>query len=330
MTDGNGEVGAITPAPWREIGPDLVDAAAEVGRRLGVCSAIHDRDFIFWYIHDSRPPERRAEAVEEYLTSGIPAALLLKEFLAQARVAAILASRPNPGEPVSTLEFAAGYGRVTRHFSSVLPELDVTACDIHDTAVDFLRNNGLPAMASSHDPHGFALGRAFNVIYAFSFFTHMPRASWTAWLEALGRHLSENGVLIFTAHGEVSQALMQVEALEADGFFFHPHSEQADLPGAEYGNTVTAFDFVHAQLHEAGLELVQFRQAGAGHHDVYVVRKPAGEPTRYRSRFEAERTALERANERLQREVAALLGSTSWRIMSPVRSVAKFVKRGGD
>ena len=174
-------------------------------------------------------------------------------------------------------------------------------------------------MQSASVPERLDTGRLFNVIFAFSFFTHMPRSTWGRWLRALVKQLEPDGLLIFTAHGEISQPLMGVKTLEPDGFFFHSDSEQKDLDGAEYGNTVTTFEFVAREIMRSGLKLLQFRQAGAGHHDVYIVHK-VPDAVVY---GDADSASLPSENQALRREIEALKTSHSWRLTETFRRISK-------
>lgn len=319
----------------------------------GVSAEVHPDDHIFRFIHDDPNRVNKEEAVMEYFQSGRSGAAFVKDLLDAHPLSDVLASRPHPDRAISLLEFASGYGRVTRHFPKVTPDVEVTACDIHPAAVDFLHGIGFDARLSAHAPEDFDLGRRFDVIYAFSFFTHMPRATWTRWLEALGRHLLPGGVLLMTAHGVVSQRLMRIGDLDLDGFFFHAESEQKDLDVAEYGNTITSFDFVYHQLATAKLRLLQFRESGAGQHDLYILTPdptaplPWGvqegavevdavrteleivaETERRRARAAAEdgrRRAEEAAAalESLRRELAELRASRSWKITAPLRAAGR-------
>ncbi len=321
----------------------------------GVSAEVHPDDHIFRFIHDDPNRVNKEEAVMEYFQSGRAGADFIKDLLEAHPLSAVLATRRHPDRPVSLLEFASGYGRVTRHFRAAIPAAEVTACDIHPAAVDFLHGIGFDACLSAHAPEDFDLGRRFDVIYAFSFFTHMPRATWTRWLEALGRHLLPGGVLLMTAHGVVSQKLMQIADLDLDldGFFFHAESEQKDLDIAEYGNTITSFDFVYHQLATAKLRLLQFRESGAGQHDLYILTPdptaplPWGvqegavevdtvrteleivaESERRRARAIAEdgrRRAEEAAAtlDALRRELGELRGSRSWKVTAPLRAAAR-------
>lgn len=175
-------------------------------------------------------------------------------------------------------------------------------------------------------PEQFHTGRRFDVVFALSFFTHMPRATWSRWLRALAGQLEPDGLLIFTAHGEASQRAMGVETIEADGFFYAPWSEQKDLPLSDYGGTITAFDFVYKQLVECGLTLVHYKQVAIAHHDVYVVQRRRNDAYEPPNSENLQRLAAE--NRRLTDELDAIRVSHSWRMTAPIRALSRTLARG--
>lgn len=298
------------------ISAELLDAATRVGQSYGVSGELDPADHLFWYSLNEMARIENGRPVEFYFDSGFVTAHFLRDLLAEPRLESVLAQRAKPDEPVSILEFASGYGRVSRFFPVVLPQASAVACDIHARAVAFLRRIGLQAVLSSSVPEQFDTGRTFDVVFALSFFTHMPRATWTRWLRALASQLVPGGLLIFTTHGKVSQGLMGLAELEADGFHFVAASEQKDLPVAEYGNTVTTFGFVYSQMEEASLSLLQYKEAGIAHHDVYVLQR--GPDPKAPAKASASKNG---EIARLEAEIAALRGSTSWKITAPLRAM---------
>jgi SAM-dependent methyltransferase len=241
-----------------------------VARTLNVPADVHPADHLFWWQHDD--PERvdKLAVVRGYLTGGAEAAMALKQLIGQYR---------SVDARFTMLEFASGYGRVSRHWRNVLPCADVIACDVHAEAVEFLRRLGVPAALSSTVPEHFNLARKFDVIFALSFFTHMPRRTWGRWLRVLADRLAPSGLLVFTTHGLPSLKEMGVSALDPDGFWFASVSEQKDLDGADYGATATSLAYVMRQLRACHLDLRYFREAGMGHQDVYIAtpRRNSGE-----------------------------------------------------
>jgi phospholipid N-methyltransferase len=310
----------------RPLSQKLIAAASTIGRSYGVSGEIHPDDHIFWYACDEQYRLHKSETPDFYFSSGRGTAEFLRDLLAEPCLQSQLAERPRPNDALSILEFASGYGRVTRFFPQVLPAAQVVACDIHPDAVAFLRGIGLDAVLSSAVPEKLTTGRTFDVVFALSFFTHMPRSTWTRWLTSLANQLVPGGLLIFTTHGKVSQGLMGAKELEPDGFYFTPASEQKDLPVHEYGNTVTTFEYVYSQLARTGLTLLQYKQAGIAHHDVYVLRRGDASGQTPITPDPGNQYPGEEVM-KLRAEVAALRRSTSWRMTAPARALVDALRR---
>lgn len=254
----------------REFPADLRGPSQTVAQALGVAADIHPADHIFWWEYDDPSRVDKLAVAQGYLVGGAQTAEAFKALIGQYR---------SVDTPFTMLEFASGYGRVSRHWRNVLPSAEAVACDVHAEAVDFLHGLGLPAASSSMVPEHFGLGRQFDVIFALSFFTHMPRRTWGRWLRALANHLTPSGLFVFTTHGVPSLEQMGVRALDPDGFWFASFSEQKDLDTADYGATATSLGYVMRQMRAGGLDLRYFREAGMGHQDVYIAtpRRDVGE-----------------------------------------------------
>jgi SAM-dependent methyltransferase len=251
----------------RQIEPPLLAECERLGAQYSVSGAIHPDDFIFWYVHDHPSFPTKAEAMAYYFSNGRESA---------QKVQAIV-SKHCPVAAPEILEFAAGYGCVTRHWKNELPNARVTACDIHNEALDFIAAQmQVPIARSAHAPDAFKVAQKYDVIFAISFFSHMPKATWQKWLKALAHHLSPGGLLFFTTHGHASLPMANNPKLDSEGFWFMPSSEQKDLSGGEYGSTMTSFDYVYRQIQKTGgLRILRFEEAAwYGHQDLFVLRRP--------------------------------------------------------
>lgn len=174
------------------------------------------------------------------------------------------------------LEFASGYGCVSRHLVNFSDEIELTACDIHNEARQFYADNfSVPFIMSASVPENFDPSAAFDAVFALSFFSHMPEASWSRWLNRLFDCVVPGGFLIFTTHGIVSMGGMR--GFSNNGFRFRPDSEQKDLATAEYGTTFTTPTFVRSEIDKISTaKLFLFREGEWwGHQDLYVVKKIA-------------------------------------------------------
>jgi SAM-dependent methyltransferase len=253
---------------YREIPPELQRTLASAASGHGVAPTIDPRDFIFWYVLGKPVYRGRPEAaVQRYFESGRQSALNLKEL-----VGAHLGRTD-----VSILDFASGYGCVARHLPVVLPDARVVACDIHEAAVAFSRAElGIEAVASSRVPEELRVSGGFDVVFALSFLTHMPKDVWARWLRALVRRAAPGGLVIFTTHGsKCALDNPQLPPPDEEGFTFVPGSEQADLDAQDYGHANVSFAYVYEQIRSiSGVELVRFHAAyWWGNQDLFVLAK---------------------------------------------------------
>jgi hypothetical protein len=153
----------------------------------------------------------------------------------------------------------------------------VVSCDIHPDAVAFLgRELGVTSLLSTHVPEEFTATREYDVVFALSFFSHLPRATWGRWLKALFGSLSAPGHLVFTTHGtRQCEALGIPAAGLTDGFWYSPQSEQASLDTSEYGSTITLPEFVIGEIYrQTGAPIVRYEHAGWWEtQDVWIVKR---------------------------------------------------------
>jgi SAM-dependent methyltransferase len=241
----------------------------ESAAKYAVSPEIHDNDLLLQFLltHPAFPdPE---QAIAYYFSDGAESARKLSEIL--TRNAAF-----GSNGRYSLLEFASGCGMVTRHLAQQLPDADIVSCDIHDQAVAFINDTvHSPAVISRHRPEDLSLDRQFDVVFALSFFSHMPETTFGRWLQALFSLVRPGGILVFTTHGLASQKIFGDVALSESGFAFMPSSEQGDLDGNEYGSSISTPDYVIGEVYRRlRAPICEFRQAyWWGHQDLYVVAK---------------------------------------------------------
>jgi SAM-dependent methyltransferase len=242
----------------------VIDAPAAAG----VVGNLHlDDDILHFLLNHPIFPDLES-GVESYFLDGRRSALKLAGLMNELGVGA--------HRPPSLLEFASGYGRVTRHLRSVLPHASIAACDIHDQAVTFIEQElGVPAFRSHSVPEEWRVPRRYDVVFALSFYSHMPRDTWSRWIRAHVQALEPNGVLIFTTHGRVSLPHLGSPEVPDDGFWYTPHSEQRDLSTSDYGVTMVTREFVERAIADAvGGSVAVYREAyWWTHQDLYVVRR---------------------------------------------------------
>jgi hypothetical protein len=253
------------------ISDSLLAECKLIASSLNVQHEIHSKDQILKFVLEHPQFKSERDAVFFYFNDGKKSANILADlvydYLGYSNV-----------NTIKLLEFASGYGCVSRHLPTSLPNAFITSCDIHPDAVSFLSDVlHINAILSKSIPEDIALKEEYDVIFALSFFSHMPRSTWGRWIKALYAGLNPNGFLIFTASGKACAPLVGVTQIPEDGFWFNPVTEQFDIDKSEYGQTLTTPDFVIKELYERiKAPLALYKEAfWWTHQDLYIVAKPA-------------------------------------------------------
>jgi SAM-dependent methyltransferase len=101
--------------------------------------------------------------------------------------------------PRTILDLPCGYGRVARGLRSQFPDADMTVCDIDRDAVDFCaRKFQATGVYGTSDFERMEIGRSFDVIWVGSLVTHFSADQTIKFIRCMMRHLSEDGLLVFT------------------------------------------------------------------------------------------------------------------------------------
>jgi 2-polyprenyl-3-methyl-5-hydroxy-6-metoxy-1,4-benzoquinol methylase len=234
----------------------------------GVARVISEKDEMFRYARAALPSD--TEATAYYLDTG--------RELATGLLKGLLASGIDPAS-VDLLDFAAGYGRVSRWLAPVLRS--VTVADLEQDMLDFQRQViGVEGYCSSTSPDApVAGGRTFDVVFAFSLFTHLPDASWLPWLGALSAALRPGGRLVFSTHSYELFALLNPAEYADRGnwyreFVFWAGNETGGrLDASGYGSNITSESYVRRRIAEtAGINGARRFPMGEfdRYHDIYV------------------------------------------------------------
>ena len=122
----------------------------------------------------------------------------------------------------------------------------------------------------------FSTPESYDVVFALSFFSHIPKKNWKPWLNALFKSVAPGGLLIFTTHGQTSRDKhFPDKEFDSEGFHFYADTDQEDIDMEFYGTTVTRPDYVLNQL-DAGMQMGVFIEGlWWNHQDVYAIRKLA-------------------------------------------------------
>jgi hypothetical protein len=244
---------------------DYSSICKEAAQRFGVVPDVHPEDFLFRFLLDNPVFESKDQAISHYFDDGAKSAEKLRRLLSEVCELS--------GRNIELLEFASGFGRVTRHLTAALPTCRTTACDIHPSAIQFLRERlGADAIVSESVPERLIPHRTFDVAFALSFFSHMPKQSFSRWIQTLSSFVRPSGFMIFTTHGITSLKTVPDWKFDADGFFFYPASDQKDLDSAEYGTAYARPQYVLDLAFSLPQLRLRYFHEGFwwGHQDLYV------------------------------------------------------------
>jgi SAM-dependent methyltransferase len=251
--------------------PGMQTVCEEQAAKWGVVSEIHPEDQIFSFILQLPQFATKERAVEYYFEDGANSAKRLADLLRSVC--------GFQGGGCQLLEFASGYGCVTRHLKKTIPLCDVTACDIHPPAMEFLKSKlGISTVLSTHRPEDLQLPPTFDVVFALSFFSHMPKSTFGKWLRQLASFVKPGGYFILTTHGLVSwRSSGRRRRFDSEGFYFGVGSEQDHLDAAEYGCAIVKPGYVFNHMLKLDHWTPVFFQEASwwGHQDLFVWRRLA-------------------------------------------------------
>jgi SAM-dependent methyltransferase len=197
--------------------------------------------------HDRRPvppPLLRervgASSIESYFETGRRYAEAVEDGLREAGRSWV--------DCDEVLDFGCGAGKVLQSLPQSRAKLHGT--DIHGASIEWMRKAlpGMDARVNAFAPPLPFPAEHFDLIYAWSVFSHLNAASQDAWLPELVRILRPGGTLLISILGEKSHRAAERRArgldlaeVVAQGFMFVPYEGSSDsygefgAPNAEYG-----------------------------------------------------------------------------------------------
>src|SRR5262245_8358901 len=173
------------------------------------------------------------------------------------------------------LDWGCGCGRVLRQWAA-LPSTRVAGCDIDARMIDWCARN-LPfadvAVTGMSPPLHYG-GEEFDLVYAFSVFTHLTETLQHEWIAECRRVLRPGGYLLISTLGEHYASLDRLTSSELESFkngkvvVLYERSAGTSLCSAYHPP-----QYVRERL-GAGFDYVSFRPAAdAGRHDLHLFRK---------------------------------------------------------
>lgn len=181
---------------------------------------------------------------------------------------------------IRVLDFGCGYGRIMRQMYYFTDPCNIYGLDPWERSLEICRNDGILGHLVQSDfvPETLPLDRNdFDLIYAYSVFTHTSMKATRAALAALRRHIAPGGLLVLTtrpaewwhvltpAPQRAWDAEAQLASHRRDGFAFHPSNWNMPADGESiFGDTsMTAgwinanFPAWHVEAYDRGIDPAQ-------------------------------------------------------------------------
>lgn len=156
------------------------------------------------------------------------------------------------------LDYGCGWGRLIRLMYKFSPPDKIYGCDPWGNSIDFCKKNGIRAnlAVSDYVPQNIPfIGVSFDLIYAFSVFTHLSEKTAKAALGALRKTIGQDGLLVITirpieywdVHSQnqsIVDRIKMKEDHESKGFAFTAH----DIPPIDgeitYGDASVSIPYI--------------------------------------------------------------------------------------
>lgn len=174
------------------------------------------------------------------------------------------------------LDFGCGCGRVIRHWRD-LKGIEISGTDCNPEIVEWCRRNLPLAKYSCNDltPPTSYDDNQFDLVYAFSVFTHLSEEIQRQWIAEFARIIKPGRYLLLSLAGEsfmYELTLGEREQFEAGRVVV----KGSDVPGTNQCTAYHPEQYVRGKLVDA-FEILEFIGAGAKGNppqDLYLLRKP--------------------------------------------------------
>lgn len=202
----------------------------------GLELAIDERDEMLGFLVEGMEGDRD-KALFAYFRSGLSIADALLQVLRWRY----------PEGIGNVLDFASGYGRITRFLVREIEPGSLWVADVYEGGVRFQEERfGVHGVVSTVRPEDLELGETFDAILVTSLFTHLPEERFLAWLRVLIGRLNPGGVLAFSTHDP--GLLLPCPPMPESGLLFQEISESGSLDTSDYGSTWVTEAFVRGAV----------------------------------------------------------------------------------
>lgn len=226
---------------------------------------IHKNDLMFAF-HVYNHKSNLKQAVYSYFKIGIRTATNLNEIAKRFNIKAN-----------TILDFGSGYGRVSRFLPQVFPNAEISISEVKGHSLKFQKEQ-FGFMGIEHTQDAESLGNStFDLVLSLSVFTHLPQASFEAWLTKLINALNPNGALVFTFNNistfkeQAPDPNFHYLTLSEDSSFSFVSDSLSDT--SEYGSTYVSYTYLEEFLANHKVSFTFLKHEYTPHQESIIVIK---------------------------------------------------------
>jgi hypothetical protein len=181
------------------------------------------------------------------------------------------AGRKVDWDKISIADYGCGWGRLMRLLYRYVPADNVTGLDPWDVSLELCRKTRVHGQLALIDyvPKGLPTSGPFDIIFAYSVFTHISAPAQSAVLTAMRNVIARDGLLALTIRpgaywtsvdypDEATRQRLLTEHVR-DGFAFHRHSDDGSERASVYGDTSMSIEYIHANWKDWQIVEVDWR-----------------------------------------------------------------------
>jgi hypothetical protein len=154
----------------------------------------------------------------------------------------------------TVLDYGCGWGRLIRLLYKHVPYDNIYGVDPWDKSIDLCKQYGIKANLAICDyvPESLPFEQQFDLIFAFSVFTHLSEKTAKTVLSTLRKYIRDDGLLVITVRpktywqlykqGEFKDKMYEIH--DKEGFAFIPHNRKPIEGDITYGDASISLGYI--------------------------------------------------------------------------------------
>lgn len=178
------------------------------------------------------------------------------------------------------LDYGCGWGRLIRLLYKFVPIDNIYGVDPWDESIRICHDNNVQGhlAISEYVPRTLPFDQKFDLIYAFSVFTHLSEKTAHVVLETLRQYISPEGILAITIrpqeywhfHNQGALSTTMLQAHTEKGFAFMPHNRPPIDGDITYGDTSLSLEYIQANFPQWQIQQVEWNEIDPLHIIVFL------------------------------------------------------------